>query len=146
MAEREALRYLFYFGAPMEKVWEGFVGAEANRIIFGGAELEVELKPGGPMNWVGTGPDGVRTAFVRGEVLDAEPPRRLQYSFSMGAPGDVSRVTVELVAESEATKVSVIHDQFAEGDTAYGYCADGWPRILSRLKTLLETGKTFKPH
>ena len=24
--------------------------------------------------------------------------------------------------------------------------ADGWPRILSRLKTLLETGKTFRPH
>ena len=26
------------------------------------------------------------------------------------------------------------------------FSADGWPRILSRLKTLIETGKTFKPH
>jgi hypothetical protein len=31
-------------------------------------------------------------------------------------------------------------------DPTYAACADGWPRILSRLKTLLETGKTFKPH
>ena len=51
----------------------------------------------------------------------------------------------ELVPESEA-KVSVIHDQWAEDDTAYTSSADGWPRILSRLKTLIETGKTFKPH
>ena len=48
--------------------------------------------------------------------------------------------------ESEAVKVSVTHDEWAEDDTGYAFCADGWPRILSRLKTLLETGKTFKPH
>jgi len=28
----------------------------------------------------------------------------------------------------------------------YASGADGWPRILSRLKTLIETGKAFKPH
>ena len=46
----------------------------------------------------------------------------------------------------EATKVTVTHDDWAEDDPTYAACADGWPRILSRLKTLLETGKTFKPH
>jgi hypothetical protein len=35
---------------------------------------------------------------------------------------------------------------WAEDDTTYAATADGWPRILSRLKTLIETGKTFKPH
>jgi hypothetical protein len=42
--------------------------------------------------------------------------------------------------------VTVTHDQWAEADSAYAATADGWPRILSRLKTLIETGKTFKPH
>jgi len=37
-------------------------------------------------------------------------------------------------------------DGWSENDPAYAQNADGWPRILSRLKTLLETGKTFKPH
>ncbi len=37
-------------------------------------------------------------------------------------------------------------DEWAEDDPTYAACADGWPRILSRLKTLLETGKTCKPH
>lgn len=140
------LHFVFYFAAPPEKVWEGFVSAESNRIIFGGAELEIDLKPGGPMNWVGPGPDGKRTVYVRGEVIEAEPPKRLQYSFALGSSSTMSRVTIDLVAESEATQVSVTHDQWADGDAGYARSADGWPRILSRLKTLIETGKTFKPH
>jgi uncharacterized protein YndB with AHSA1/START domain len=64
----------------------------------------------------------------------------------MGQSDTASRVTVELVPETEATKVTVMHDQWADSDSAYAATADGWPRILSRLKTLIETGKTFKPH
>jgi uncharacterized protein YndB with AHSA1/START domain len=141
------LHFVFYFAAPPDKVWEGFVSAESNRVIFGGAELEVDLEPGGRMNWVGIGADGKRTTYVHGEVLRAEPPKLLQHTFALGASSKTSRVTIELVPETEATKVSVTHDQWAEDDAAaYASCADGWPRILSRLKTLIETGKTFRPH
>jgi uncharacterized protein YndB with AHSA1/START domain len=147
LAAHTPLHFVFYFAAPPAKVWEGFVSPESNRIIFGGAELEVELKPGGPMNWVGIGADGKRSTYVRGEVLVSEPPKLLQYTFAVGASGKTSRVTIELVPETEATKVSVTHDRWADDDTAaYASCVDGWPRILSRLKTLIETGKTFKPH
>jgi uncharacterized protein YndB with AHSA1/START domain len=146
MAQPAPLHYVFYIAAPPEKVWQGFVSPESNRILFMGAELEADLKPGGPMNWVGTGPDGKRMVFVRGEVLKSEPPRLLEYSFAFGSSSKVSRVSIELVPETEATCVSVTHDQWAEDDSAYAPTADGWPRILSRLKTLIETGKTFKPH
>jgi uncharacterized protein YndB with AHSA1/START domain len=147
MAQQQTpLHFVFYFAAPPEKVWEGLVSSESNRILFMGAELEAELKPGGSMNWVGVGADGKRNVYVRGEVLQAEPPKLLQYTFAIGASEKVSRVTIELVPESEATKVSLTHDQWAEDDTAYASTADGWPRILSRLKTLIETGKTFKAH
>ena len=146
MAEQAPLHFVFYFAAPPDKVWEGFVSSESNRIIFVGAELEIDLKPGGPMNWVGTGTDGKRSVYVCGEVLQSQPPKFLQYTFALGSSSKVSRVTIELVPESEATKVSVTHDQWAEDDTGYASCSDGWPRILSRLKTLIETGRTFKPH
>jgi uncharacterized protein YndB with AHSA1/START domain len=140
------LQFVFYFAAPPDKVWEGFVSSESNRIIFAGAELESDLKPGGRMNWVGTGTDGKRSIYVRGEVIQSEPPKLLQYTFALGSSNKVSRVTIELVPESEATRVCVTHDQWADDDSAYSSSADGWPRILSRLKTLIETGKTFKPH
>lgn len=146
MAQQTPLHFVFYIAAPPNKVWDGFVSRESNRILFMGVELEVDLKPGGAMDWVGTGADGKRTTYVHGEVLKAEPPKLLQYTFALGASGKISRVTIELIPETEATKVSVTHDQWAEDDSGYVPTADGWPRILSRLKTLIETGKTFKPH
>jgi uncharacterized protein YndB with AHSA1/START domain len=146
MAGPAPLSYVIYIAATPERVWEGFVSKESNRVIFGGAELEAEWKPGGAMAWVGPGPDGKPVKYVHGEVLQYDCPKRLEYTFAMGQSETKSRVTVELVAETEATKVTVMHDQWADADSSYAATADGWPRILSRLKTLIETGKTFKPH
>ena len=58
----------------------------------------------------------------------------------------MSRVKVELTPETEAVKVVLTNDGFEGDDPAYAQNAEGWPRILSRLKTLIETGKTFRPH
>ncbi|MGD0939188.1 MAG: SRPBCC domain-containing protein [Terracidiphilus sp.] len=146
MTEQTPQHYIFYIAADLEKVWEGFVSQESNRIIFMGADFEVDLKPGGSMKWSGPGPDGKPVTYVQGEILQIESPKLLQYTFFMGQSDKKSRATVELVPESEATKVTVTHDLWAADDPAYTACADGWPRILSRLKTLIETGKTFKPH
>jgi uncharacterized protein YndB with AHSA1/START domain len=146
LAPPAPLQYVFYIAATPETVWEGFVSRESNRILFSGAELQADFKPGGVLAWVGTGPDGKPVNYVRGKVLRFEPPRVFQYTFAMGQNDRASRATIELVPESEATKVTVTHDEWAEDDPTYVSCSDGWPRILSRLKTLLETGKTFKPH
>jgi uncharacterized protein YndB with AHSA1/START domain len=140
------LIYTYYIAAPMEKVWEGFVSKEANQKIFMGADFEVDLRPGGAMTWSGPGKDGKPTRYVTGQVLRADPPKLLEYKFGMGAGETMSRVKVELTPETEAVKVTVVNDEWADDDPSYAQNADGWPRILSRLKTLLETGKTFRPH
>ena len=119
---------------------------ETNQTIFMGADYEVDLRPGGAMTWSGPGKEGQRTRYVTGEVLSVEAPTRFEYMFGMGAGAVMSRVTITLTQETEAVKVVVINDEFADDDAAYVQNADGWPRILSRLKTLLETGKTFRPH
>jgi len=146
MANREPLKYVFYFAASPEIVWDGFVSAESNRVIFTGAELKTDLKPCSSIEWVGPGPDGKSMAYVHGKVLQVDAPRLLQYTFAMGPNQKMSRATINLVPESEATQVTVVHDEWGDDDPTYAACADGWPRILSRLKTLIETGKTFKPH
>lgn len=147
MAQPSPLNFTFYIAAMPEKVWEGFVSRESNRAIFMGADFEADLTPGGSIAWVGPGPDGKTIPYVYGKVLRCEPPRVLQYTFAMGLNGKASRVTIELAPETEATQVVVTHDEWAEDDDkSYAQCTDGWPRILSRLKTLIETGKTFKPH
>jgi len=140
------LIFTFYIAAPVEKVWEGFVSKEANQKIFMGAEFEVDLRPGGAMTWSGPGKDGKPMRYVTGEVLRAEAPKLLEYKFGMGDGAVMSRVRIELASETEAVKVVVTNDEWRDDDPAYAQNSDGWPRILSRLKTLLETGKTFRPH
>ena len=143
---KEPLRFTFYIAGPIENVWNGFVSKEANQQIFMGADFEVDLRPGGAMTWSGPGKDGKPTRYVTGEIVAVQAPKLLEYKFGMGDGSVMSRVKVELTPETEAVKVVVTNDQWAEDDPAYAQNADGWPRILSRLKTLLETGKTFRPH
>jgi uncharacterized protein YndB with AHSA1/START domain len=140
------LIFTFYIAAPIEKVWDGFVSVETNRTIFMGAEFQVDLTPGGAMTWSGPGKDGRPMRYVTGEVLRVEAPTLFEYKFGMGDGAVMSRVRIALTQETEAVKVVVTNDEFADDDPAYAQNADGWPRILSRLKTLLETGKTFRPH
>jgi uncharacterized protein YndB with AHSA1/START domain len=140
------LIFTFYIAAPIKKVWNGLVSKEANQTIFMGADFQVDLEPGGAMSWSGPGKDGRPTHYVTGEVLRVEAPTLLEYKFGMGDGARMSRVNVTLTPETEAVKVVVTNDEFADDDPAYLQNAEGWPRILSRLKTLLETGKTFRPH
>lgn len=140
------LVFTYYIAAPIEKVWDGFVSQGANRTIFAGADFEVELFAGGSMTWSGPGKDGQPTRYVTARVTKVDAPRVLEYDFGMGMGETMSHVKIELTAESEAVKVVLTNDGWAENDPAYTQNAEGWPRILSRLKTLLETGKTFRPH
>ena len=144
--EKPPLSFTFYIAAPIEKVWSGFVSKAANQKIFMGADFEVDLRPGGAMTWSGPGKDGKPMRYVTGQVLNVDPPNLLEYKFGLGDGAVMSRVKVELTPETEAVKVVVTNDEWAENDPAYSQNAEGWPRILSRLKTLLETGKTFRPH
>jgi len=144
--EQRPLVFTYYIAATVAAVWDGFVSKEANQKIFMGADFEVDLRPGGAMTWSGPGKDGKPMRYVTGQVLRVEAPTLLEYRFGMGDGAVMSRVKVELTPETEAVKVVVTNDGWAENDPAYPQNADGWPRILSRLKTLLETGKTFRPH
>lgn len=140
------LVFTYYIAAPVENVWDGFVSKETNRTIFMGADFDIDLTPGGAMTWSGPGKDGKPMRYVTGRVARVDAPRILEYDFGMGMGEHMSHVKIELTPETEAVKVVVTNDGWADDDPTYAQNAEGWPRILSRLKTLLETGKTFRPH
>jgi uncharacterized protein YndB with AHSA1/START domain len=104
MPHQAPLKFVFYIAATPEKVWEGFVSQESNRIIFGGAELQGDFKPGGSLAWVGTGPDRKPVSYVRGKVLRFEPPKVFQYTFAMGQNERASRATIELFPRPKPPK------------------------------------------
>ena len=67
-----------------------------------------------------------------------------QDAFAAAAGEPRSKVTFEIEAAGSAVKLTVVHDGFPVDSTAAGLVANGWPRVLSRMKTLLETGDTFR--
>ena len=54
-----------------------------------------------------------------------------------------SKVTFDIEPVGEMVKLTVIHDGFDAGSAVLEGVTEGWPRILSDLKTLLETGNTL---
>ncbi|MEE9276984.1 MAG: SRPBCC family protein [Dehalococcoidia bacterium] len=89
-------------------------------------------------------PDG--SVVMEGEVLEAERPRRLSYSWHALwdpelAKEPLSRVTWEIEPAGESCQVTLIHDEFPEGSQVYVEVGKGWQEILDKMKALVETGR-----
>jgi len=56
-----------------------------------------------------------------------------------------SRVTFELALFKGQTRLTVVHDEFDEDSKIFGMISNGWPAVLSSLKTFLETGHPLDP-
>jgi uncharacterized protein YndB with AHSA1/START domain len=83
--------------------------------------------------------------FDAGEIVEAEPPRRLvirwhhQNKPELKAEGP-SLCTMELEPAAGAVKLSITHSIEREPSKLIEAVSGGWPKILSNLKSLLETG------
>jgi uncharacterized protein YndB with AHSA1/START domain len=89
--------------------------------------------------------DGKGTVRIVGEVLESVPQRRLVLSWA--EPADAadrakhSRVAIDIEKISDMVRLTVTHDELEPGSDMLGKIANGWPRVLSSLKSFLETGK-----
>ncbi len=84
---------------------------------------------------------------VEGEVLVFDPPKTLSYTwhalwFAAGVAEAPSRVTWQVEEAADGVcLLTLTHDLFPAGSAVYKEVGDGWPHILSSLKSLLETGE-----
>jgi uncharacterized protein YndB with AHSA1/START domain len=143
MTKPLAYSYDIFIGAPVGKVWRGLVDGEMTRQYVYGTRLETKLEKGAPYAYLGDGDFKV----VDGEILDVQPEKRLVMTWSAHWDDKVtkdraSRVTYELSAAGPATtKLHVVHDDFETETATYVGSIEGWPAMMSSLKSLLETGK-----
>ena len=135
--------YTIYIASTPEKVWEALTSAEFSRQYFFGNAVEVEPRLGGA--FVVRTPDGA--LHVSGAVLEYDPPRRLSVTFNVNWPELIEKlgptlVTYEIEPAGEAVRLTMSerHDRPLSDDILAGG-RQGWPAILSGLKSLLETGK-----
>ena len=81
-----------------------------------------------------------------GEIVEVQRPRRLvlkwrnEFKPELKAEG-YSRCTIDIEAVNGAVKLSIVHEIDAPGSKFIEAVSGGWPKIISNVKSLLETGK-----
>ena len=110
-----------------------------------GLELNAELKRGGRFDYMHRAElHGRPGAGVEGVVIEVIPRRKLVHTFEPKFIEDrPSRVTYEIEPMGLVCKLTVTHDEFPRGGPTLETVKEGWPEILSSLKSLLETGEAL---
>jgi uncharacterized protein YndB with AHSA1/START domain len=138
--------YVTYIRATPERLWAALTSPEFAQEYWRGARPEADWKVGGA--WKLVFPDG-RVADS-GEIVAFEPNKRLQIRWrnefmpELKAEG-WSLCTMEIERDGEAVKLTVTHAIEREASKFIGAVSNGWPQILSNLKSLLETGSVILP-
>jgi uncharacterized protein YndB with AHSA1/START domain len=130
-----------YIRTSPERLWEAITDPEIRAKYHFGVGVHSEWTPGSRLEMRSP---RAQAPLGEGEVLEADPPRRLVHTLTSLWGEDVraegpSRVIWEIEPVGDSCRLTVIHDQLRDGAKAEIY--GGWPMILSGLKTWLETGE-----
>ena len=139
---RSSFVYVTYIRTTPEKLWSVLTtDSEFMKQYWFGVHCESRWTVGSP--WKMLSSDG--NVLDSGEIIEAEPCRKLvirwqhQSRPELKAEGD-SLCTMELEAISGAVKLSITHTIERESSRLIEAVSGGWPKILSNLKSLLESG------
>lgn len=130
--------YTTFIRSTPKKTWEAISTPRFTRQYWAGMANVSEWKKGA--KWEHHNPD--KEVWVTGEVLECDPPKRLVLTWA--DPDDLkdkSRVTFEIEKVGDSVCLTVTHDQFKADSTMAPKVAQGWPKVLSSMKSFLETGK-----
>jgi uncharacterized protein YndB with AHSA1/START domain len=133
--------YVTYIETTPEKLWEALTSSEFSKRYWWDTSVVSDWKVGSPFSLVLN--DKITDV---GEILEADPPRRLSYTFrhilNEAARNErPSRVTFVIEAHGRLVKLTLTHQDFADNSVILDGISKGWPAILSSLKSLLETGE-----
>ena len=133
--------YTTYIRSTPQKVWDAITNPEFARQYWGHGNVS-DWKPGS--KWDMVRGDGSNIVQTTGEVLESHPPRRLVISWVDPAKAadrtEYSRVTFEIEVVKDAVRLDVFHNELKMGSDMAKGISNGWPRVLSGLKSFLETG------
>jgi uncharacterized protein YndB with AHSA1/START domain len=136
--------YVTYIRATPEKVWNALLDAEFNKQYWFGAHMESEWKKGAA--WKIVLGDG-RIADT-GEIVEIDKPKKIvikwrnEFMPELKAEG-WSQCTIELEQVADTVKLSILHEIGKDDSKFIQAVSGGWPKIMSGLKSLLETGKSL---
>jgi uncharacterized protein YndB with AHSA1/START domain len=134
--------YVTFIRTTPTKLWQALTEPQFIRQYWFNTTVECTWKQGSPWRMIGA--DGRLTDT--GEILEIDPPRRVvirwqnEWSPELKAEG-LSRCTIELEPVDSAVKLTITHEIERPDSKLITAVSGGWPRILSNLKSVLETGE-----
>jgi uncharacterized protein YndB with AHSA1/START domain len=150
MSSKPDFVYVTFIRTTPDRLWSALTTPEFIRQYWFGMHCESDWKPGSP--WKLVFADG-RLADA-GEIVEADPPQRLvikwrnEWNAEMRAEGySLCTFQIESVpdASPQAVKLSITHAIERPESKFIEAVSGGWPRIISNLKSLLETGSVVLP-
>lgn len=140
--------YVTYIRTTPEKLWDALRKPEFTRQYWFGITHESSWEKGA--SWKMVFPDGRVTDM--GEVVEIDPPRRLvlkwrnEFMPDLKAEG-YSQCVFDIEPQGSVCKLTISHEIEGEHTKFIQAVAGGWPKVLSGLKSLLETGSVIDiPH
>lgn len=136
--------YVTYIRTTPEKLWWALTDPEFQKQYWFGVHCESSYTKGAA--WKMLYGDGRLTDA--GEILESDPPRRLvirwrhQDQPELKAEGD-SLCTMDVEPAGSAVKLTITHAIDREPSKLITAVSGGWPKIISNLKSLLETGSVI---
>ena len=135
--------YVTYIDAPPVKVWAALTRPEFTKQYFFGFAIDIEPRSGGAFRLLAA--DG--STHVRGVVVEWSPPRRLCVTWRVAGMkdfGELPECLVNYDIEQAGGCVRLTMMESHSWDVPEAVLKggqSGWPKILSGLKSVLETGK-----
>ena len=136
--EKPRLVYTTFIRSTPKKTWDAITNPKFTRQYWAGLANVSDWKKGS--KWEHLNPDN--EVWVTGEVVECVPPKRLVLTWA--DPDDLkdkSRVTFEIEKAGNSVCLTVTHDKLKAGSKMLRGVSWGWPRVLSSMKSFLETGK-----
>ena len=135
--------YVTYIATTPEKVWNALTDPEMTKQYWVRRRNDSDWKAGSA--WQHRDYDDASLVDIVGKVVESAPPNRLviTWAFPEDAANQAkqSRVTFEIEPFLGAVKLTVVHDELEPDSRMLQGITQGWPGVLSSLKTLLETGQ-----
>lgn len=134
--------YVTYISTTPEKLWNALIDPKITKKYWQHENVS-DWKPGSKWEHRSSGKE--RTLKLVGKVIESSPPRRLvlTWAFQVDEAREErhSRVTFEIEPIRDVVRLTVTHDRLEPGSEMLRGITEGWPKVLSSLKSLLEVGR-----